>query len=131
MIQNKLGAIFIISVLALTGIGISYAGFSDTIFVYGTVDTATVELEIERYSGTWVFKIWGFEEEPEKIPPYFDNVVIYSLKSEIIIYRGFEENFNGHDNLISSVIGWANANNAEAELVASSYAMDGTPLEYN
>lgn len=57
--NGKIGAIFLISVLALAGVGISYAGLTDTIHVYGTVNTATVEFEIIEYSGTWVYKVYG------------------------------------------------------------------------
>lgn len=59
MRKNKIGAVFLVSALALAGIGITYAGFTDTISVYGTVSTATVELDIEAYSGTDVYKVWG------------------------------------------------------------------------
>jgi len=49
-----------ISVLALAGIGISYAGLTDTINIYGNVNTATVQFDIleDSYSGTWVWKIY-------------------------------------------------------------------------
>jgi len=57
--NGKIGTIFLVSVLALAGVGISYAGFADTIHVYGTVQTATVEFEIIEYSGTWVYKVYG------------------------------------------------------------------------
>jgi len=55
--NNKIGTVFLVSMLALAGLGASYAGFSDIITVYGEVDTATVELEITGYSGTWVYKV--------------------------------------------------------------------------
>lgn len=58
--KNKLGVIFAVSVMALAGIGISYAGFTDTITVHGTVTTATVDHTIgTSFSGTWVWKVWG------------------------------------------------------------------------
>ena len=59
MEKNKIGTIFLISVLALAGIGASYAGMTDSIKIYGTVKTATVDLEIDSYSGTWIWKVWG------------------------------------------------------------------------
>jgi len=126
MIKNKVGVIFLVSILTLAGIGISYAGFTDTIYVYGEVDTATVDIDwIGWYSGTWVFKIWGFEETPDKIPPYFDNVELYDLDDEILIYNGFENNFQGQNNLETSVISWAEDHNGQAELVSSAYAGPG------
>ena len=60
MRKNKVGSIFLVSMLALAGLGMSYAGFTDAISVYGTVDTATVDIDwIGWYSGTWVWKVWG------------------------------------------------------------------------
>lgn len=53
---NKLGTIFLVSILALAGIGISYAGWTDQITVTGTVQTGYVEFDITEYSGTWVWK---------------------------------------------------------------------------
>ena len=58
MKKDKIGTIFLVSILALAGIGVSFAGLTDTIHVYGTVSTATVDLVIEGYSGTWVWKVW-------------------------------------------------------------------------
>jgi len=56
--KNKIGSIFLVSILALAGLGASYAGFSDLIEVYGEVDTGTVDIEVtENYSGTWVYKV--------------------------------------------------------------------------
>jgi hypothetical protein len=55
MKRNKFGSIFLVSMLALTGIGASYAGFNDIIYIYGTASTATVNLDIEAYSGCWVW----------------------------------------------------------------------------
>jgi len=57
--NGKIGTIFLVSILALAGVGTSYAGLTDAIHVYGTVQTATVEFEIVEYSGTWVYKVYG------------------------------------------------------------------------
>jgi len=56
-----MGALFLVSVLALAGIGVAYAGFTDTITVYGSVETATVDINVvdTAYSGTDVYKVWG------------------------------------------------------------------------
>lgn len=56
MQSNKLGTMFIISMLSLSAIGITYAGWTDLITVSGTVQTGNVEFEIIDYSGTWVWK---------------------------------------------------------------------------
>lgn len=102
MRRNKVGSIFLVSVLALAGIGISYAGFTDTISVYGTVSTATVDLVIKEYSNTYVWKIWdfidtvpvnpwpdviGFEWNPE------DEMAKYTGKlDQTTVENGFDDN---------------------------------------
>jgi hypothetical protein len=53
----KLGAIFLISVLTLAGIGAGYAAWTDTIFIKGTVKTGSVGWKFVEYSGTWVYKV--------------------------------------------------------------------------
>lgn len=67
MKTNKIGSLFLVSVLALAGIGISYAGFTDTLSIYGTVDTATVTWEVVDYSGTEVYKVPDNTEFPNEI----------------------------------------------------------------
>ena len=57
MRQNKVGIMFLVSMLAMAGIGISYAGWTDTISVEGTVSTGNVDINLVAYSGTWVYKL--------------------------------------------------------------------------
>jgi len=52
-----MGVMFIVTALALAGVGITYAGWTDTITVSGSVDTGDVDFDVESYSGTWVYKI--------------------------------------------------------------------------
>ena len=52
----KLGALFMISVMALAGIGAGYAAWTDTIYIEGTVNTGNVDIVIEKTSGTEVWK---------------------------------------------------------------------------
>jgi len=121
MKRNKTGAMFMVSVLALAGIGISYAGFTDAIYVYGTVDTATVDIDwIGWYSGTWVYKIWGFPVDPQ-LPADWTEPFLYDLDNEILIYRGFTKD----QPLESDVLAWATANEGTAELVAYAEAGEG------
>ena len=68
MRKNKIGAMFLVSILALTGVGVSYAGFTDVINIYGTVDTATVTWEVVDYSGTDVWKVWNDVGVPQGYP---------------------------------------------------------------
>ena len=77
MNKNKIGTLFLVSTLALAGVGISYSGFIDEIFVSGYVETGTVELVVHNYSGTWVWKVWGCDNAPA---------------DEVHIYSGYEEN---------------------------------------
>ena len=115
---------FLVSVLALAGIGISYAGFSDSISVYGTVDTATVEIdEIFWFSGTWVWKVY-YETEPDGVLPLGNPVVYDPLNDEIMIYRGFVNDYPGD----AAIMAWATTYDIYAEKVASAVAKDGTTL---
>jgi len=85
MKANKIGSIFLMSVLALAGIGVSYAGFYDEISVYGTVDTATVDVELVDYSCTIVWKIYDWTgTEPVDIPIG----LTINIVGEIAIYYG-------------------------------------------
>lgn len=54
--MKKLGAIFMVTVFALAGVGASYAGFFDIINVHGEVSTAYVDYDFVEWSGTWVWK---------------------------------------------------------------------------
>ena len=74
MNTSKIGAVFLFATLALAGIGVSYAGFTDTLNIYGTVQTATVEFTIIEYSGTWVWKVWG---------EGYDGTEIYTCQGEV------------------------------------------------
>ena len=62
MKRDKIEALFLVSVLALSGIGIAYAGWTDTIFVSGTVQTGYVGYEVTEYTGTWVWKHYADED---------------------------------------------------------------------
>jgi hypothetical protein len=90
MKKNKIGAIMLVSVLALAGVGVSIAGFYDEIFVYGYVSTATVEMSIVAVSGTWVWKIWGWDVLP--VDPVFPScIATFIPDEEILIVRGYEK----------------------------------------
>ena len=67
MNKNKIGTLFLVSTLALAGVGVSYAGLFDEIFVSGYVEAATVDIVVDSYSGTYVWKIWGPGEPPGEI----------------------------------------------------------------
>jgi len=123
MNQKKIGSIFIITTLALASIGISYAGFTDEIHIFGTVNTGTVDLEIiDWYSGTWVFKTWNINDM-WTIPNFqYTTLDVYN---EILIFSGWSNNAPTED----QVKAWANLNGGNAELVSFSEAKPGTTHE--
>lgn len=113
MRKNKLGAMFVVSVLALTGIGITYAGFTDSISVYGTVNTATVDLVVEEYSCTYVWKVWNFDVEVQNPHPD-DECFEWNPTDEIAIYTGpcinLDEYTSGWNNEFThELVSWAKA----------------------
>ena len=52
----KLGAIFLISIMALAGVGAGYAAWTDTVKIDGTVNTGNVDIVIRYLSSTYVYK---------------------------------------------------------------------------
>lgn len=60
--KSKLGTIFLVSILAIAGLGISYAGLTDTLDIYGTLDAGDVSWHIDDYSGTEVWKVYGSDK---------------------------------------------------------------------
>lgn len=96
---KQVGTVFMVSILALAGIGVSYAGLTDEIFVYGTVSTATVDLVVDWFSGTWVWKVWDWTTPPPIEPnqqwqiPGPDSkggIVEWRANDEVLIYTGNE-----------------------------------------
>jgi len=56
MKKNKLGIIFMGLIIIAACLGVGYAVWSDSITIYGTINTGNVSWEIIDYSGTWVYK---------------------------------------------------------------------------
>ena len=52
----KFGTFFIGSIFLLSGVGVSYAAWFDTLNIHGTVSTGNVSWEIVDYFGTWLYK---------------------------------------------------------------------------
>lgn len=73
MKTGKIGAIFLMSILALAGIGAGYAAWTDTITIDGTVNTGNVQYTIKAYSETWAYKDL---RDPDERIVYFDNEVL-------------------------------------------------------
>jgi len=123
MRKDKVGTIFLVSILALAGVGISYAGFSDSIFIFGNVSSATVELEIVPwYSGTWVWKVWGFDDYIPGYPQWFGLDIIWDPVGEILVCSGFTQ-FKPTNAMIDA---WIGPSNAHYQLISYSEAGPGT-----
>lgn len=94
-----------VSLLALAGVGISYAGWTDTIEVTGSVNTGTVTWEVIDYSGTWVWK---------DIPNH-GRAINYGVPIDYDL-----------DGIVDDDPNSALYDNPDYELVAKSWAQEGT-----
>jgi predicted ribosomally synthesized peptide with SipW-like signal peptide len=61
---KKMGLLFMVLVIALAGLGVGFAAWTDSITITGTVTTGSVDLEVEGYSGMWVYKDLLFDVDP-------------------------------------------------------------------
>ncbi|MCD6391565.1 MAG: hypothetical protein J7L92_06220, partial [Dehalococcoidia bacterium] len=61
--MKKIGLLSLALVLALGTLGVGFAMWQDTVTIEGTVNTGSVDLDIEELSSTWVYKVPG--EGPE------------------------------------------------------------------
>ena len=94
MNTGKIGTMFLVSVLVLASVGITYAGFYSNRSLYGTVDTATVNLDIVEFSGTWVYKVWGWTDpqHPPDAPASWKGLdITWDPAGEVLICRGFDQ----------------------------------------
>ncbi len=68
--MKRITILAMVLVLCLAALGIGYAKWTDEITIKGTVDTGTVDLVVDNYSGTWVYKdltTHGMVVSPEPI----------------------------------------------------------------
>jgi hypothetical protein len=54
--MKKIGLLCLALVLALGALGVGYAHWIDTIYIEGTVNTGSVDINVEYYSGTDIYK---------------------------------------------------------------------------
>jgi hypothetical protein len=54
--KKKIGLLALALVLALGALGVGYAMWTDTITIHGTVETGSVDINVEYYSGTDIYK---------------------------------------------------------------------------
>jgi len=88
----KLGAIFLISVMALAGIGAGYSAWTDTITVTGTVNTGNVDINVEYLSGTYIYKTiddhglvyWHGWNDDTHGEPAVDNILVASATADFV-----------------------------------------------
>lgn len=114
MNKNKIGTMLMVSVLSLAGIGIAYAGLTDTLSIYGTANTARVQFENLEYTGTWVYKVWDMPIGVGTDPEWSGYVEDYSPVREILIFKGDKEVIPTE----SEVQTWAQSHDGNAELVS-------------
>lgn len=55
--MKKIGLICLALVMSLGVFGVAYASWNDTITINGSVETGTLDLSVDGFSGTWVYKI--------------------------------------------------------------------------
>lgn len=124
MKTQKVGSLFLVSILALAGIGISYAGFTDTLYIFGEVNTATVSLEVEDYSATHVYKMWGKTAPTEaQLESQFGDIILeYNTNEEVLILRGFVDDLPTEAEVTAFFVNYP----CEAELVSQAYAEQGS-----
>jgi hypothetical protein len=67
MNKKKIGLLALALVLSLGAIGVGYASWTDQIFVTGTVNTGSVNLEIVELSSTYVVKV------PDEVAGEYDD----------------------------------------------------------
>jgi len=60
--MKKIGLLCLALVLALGALGVGYAAWTDTITIEGTVNTGSVDINVEYYSGTDIYKNLTTEE---------------------------------------------------------------------
>lgn len=91
--KNKIGTVFFVSMLALAGVGVSFAALTDIITISGSVTTGTVEFDFD-YTGTYVWKhidSHGMVETNTPDNPDPANPDDYLLVAWAYAYSGGEE----------------------------------------
>ena len=107
MSKKKIGLLALALVFALGALGVGYASWNDTIFVTGTVNTGSVNLEIVELSSTYVFKCP--DEQPTDQEPIPDEMVVVHQRV----------NMRPSDGITWSVINVPPMPGCECELVSS------------
>jgi hypothetical protein len=94
--MRKIGILALTLVLALGALGIGYASWQDTITITGSVNTGSLDLVVEEYSGMWMWKVpggtpdWELSTdpayEPEGVGGYGDPfIVAYASAAQTVV----------------------------------------------
>jgi hypothetical protein len=59
MKPTSISTLFLVAVVSLAVVGTSYAAWTSEIFIRGTVNTGSLQVDITEYSGTTVWKVYG------------------------------------------------------------------------
>jgi len=86
--MRKIGLLALALVLALGALGVGYAAWTDTVTIEGTVNTGTVDIVVENYSGMWMWKVPGGNPDYELStnPAYTPNPVSENPRPFIVAY---------------------------------------------
>jgi len=102
----KLGAMFLISIMALAGVGIGYAAWTDTITIAGTVNTGSVTWHFmpSGYSGTWVYKDLDDDSCEMHTSPVHGNIIGQGTMNHILVARSYAEQTVGQNDHYATVV---------------------------
>lgn len=90
---NKIAALFIVSIFALSGLGVSYAAWTDTLYIKGTAETGTL---------CWEFTWCSMTDELPPENPGGDYVGFGSPYADFTILPGFE----GYPQRLDKNVAW-------------------------
>lgn len=94
---NKIAAIFIASIFALSGLGVAYAAWTDTLYIDGTVDTGTL---------CWEFVSCSMTDEFPPNNPGGDYVGFDSPYADYTCLPGFPLTENGYFWHLDKNVAW-------------------------
>jgi len=76
--MKRIGLLVLAIVLVMGTLGVSYAMWSDSVTMYATVNAGNVDLNVVRYSNTWVWKTPGQGANEMLLRHTWDDVVAES-----------------------------------------------------
>jgi hypothetical protein len=75
---KRIGVLALALLIALGALGTAYAAWTDTVYIGGTVNTGTLDIDIAGVSSTFVYKVPGAPDTgfgPETVVNYFPGAV--------------------------------------------------------